>query len=65
MESVIDLVLITEEINKRVKECSTLVHESVRSDHICVLLEIDVCKEQIQIKSKRKIWQLNKVDWNR
>ncbi|CAG2213470.1 GABRA [Mytilus edulis] len=63
-KSVIDLVLITPGINNKVKECTTLAHEDVRSDHICVLLEVDVCKTQTTTKEKKQVWQLNKVDWN-
>lgn len=62
--SVIDLVLITPEMNKVVQECTTLAYESIRSDHICVLVELDTCKKHNNPRPKRKVWQLNKVDWN-
>ncbi|CAC5398447.1 unnamed protein product [Mytilus coruscus] len=63
-KSVIDLVLITPGINNKVKECTTQAHEDVRSDHICVLLELDVCKTQTITKEEKQVCQLNKVDWN-
>lgn len=37
-KSVINLVLLTPCINNKVKECTSVVHEAVRSDHMSVLL---------------------------
>ena len=62
--SVIDLVLVTPNIKDKLKECTTLSHENIRSDHVCLLTELDVCQTDNANRPKRKIWQLNKVDWN-
>ncbi|CAC5356601.1 unnamed protein product [Mytilus coruscus] len=64
-KSVIDLVIITPSTKNKVHNCSTLVHENIRSDHICILTELDVCKKEQNNSTKRKVWQINKVDWNK
>lgn len=44
--------ILTPGINNQVKECTTIAHKDVRSDHICILLEQNVCKTQTRTKKK-------------
>ena len=62
-DSIIDLVLMSSEFQKHLTSCNTLTHESIRSDHISVLTDISICSDDTW-GTPKKVWQLNKVDWN-
>ena len=44
------------------ESCDTLTHEQVKSDHIAVLLNIDVCDEP-NTEPPKPTWQTKKVNW--
>jgi hypothetical protein len=52
-------------LNKHLTSCNTLTHEPIRSDHISVLYltDISICSDDTW-GTPKKVWQLNKVDWN-
>lgn len=61
-DSVIDIVLISPNLAHMMESCDTLTHEQVKSDHIAVLLNIDVCDEP-NTKPPKPTWQTKKVNW--
>ena len=61
--SVIDLILMSSPFKKTLEICDTLTHENIKSDHIGILLQIDVCSKDNKDTTKT-IFQLNKVNWN-
>ncbi|CAG2214330.1 unnamed protein product [Mytilus edulis] len=61
-DSVIDLMLMNSNFQHNMISCDTLSHETIRSDHISILTNLRVCSED-NWGTPKKIWQLNKVDW--
>ena len=61
-QSVIDLVLTTPSIVKKISACQTLCHENVRSDHIAILVHLDDNIVSDQQANTYK-YQLQKTDW--
>ena len=62
-QSVIDLIITSAGIGTLVKDCSTLTHESVRSDHIAILSDFDIDVQESMAQTK-EVRQLRKVNWN-
>ncbi|XP_053372804.1 uncharacterized protein LOC128546371 [Mercenaria mercenaria] len=61
-DSVIDLILITPTLRRKIECCQTLDHENVRSDHIAVLVKIEDGIPRGQNEYIEK-YNLRKVDW--
>ncbi|CAG2243558.1 unnamed protein product [Mytilus edulis] len=64
-QSVIDLAIISENIYNEVKDCITLTHESVKSDHIAVYLDVKSEEKIEDNQTTEEIWNLKKIDWNK
>ncbi|XP_063415836.1 uncharacterized protein LOC134697486 [Mytilus trossulus] len=62
--SVIDIVLVSQEIYNSVSDCITLTHETVQSDHIAVYLNIQ-SEENVEIEEMEETWNLKKADWKK
>ena len=62
--SVIDLFLVSSSLVRKVNLCETLNYENVRSDHICVLLEIEKTSKTNSDKTHQK-FALQKTDWEK
>ena len=62
-QSVIDLVITSADIAILVKDCSTLTHESVRSDHIAILSDMDIDVQDSTTQTK-EVRQFKKVNWH-
>ncbi|CAG2203499.1 unnamed protein product [Mytilus edulis] len=62
--SVIDLFLISRQLFNDVKNCVTLTHEKVQSDHIAVLLDFNAGNPHEENTSEEEYWNIKKCDWN-
>ena len=61
-DSIIDLLVVSPSLIKKVIQCQTLSHEQVRSDHISVLLELDSCRtEGADVREER--YCIHDVNW--
>jgi hypothetical protein len=63
-QSVIDLVIVSQDYYQNVLDCTTLNHERVQSDHIAVYTQVDFAtsqEEEIEIESR---WNIRKCNWN-
>lgn len=63
-QRVIDLIITSTEIGNLVTSCSTLTHETVRSDHIAILSNINIDVQEATTETK-EVRQLKKTDWHR
>ena len=61
-DRVIDLFVVTPKVVPEVIACETLNHESIRSGHIGVLLEVHQKQERAQVTAKKYI--IDKTDWS-
>ena len=59
--SVIDLFLVKPQVYRKIKCCTTLTHECVRSDHIPVMLDIE--DEIIEESVEEERYLVNKTNW--
>ncbi|CAG2208490.1 unnamed protein product [Mytilus edulis] len=65
-DSIIDLALISQNIYNIVEECTTLTHEKVTSDHICIMLDLNMgSKKGNSMTSNKNEENLNirKCNW--
>ncbi len=60
--SVIDLFIVHSSLVPKVTKCETLSHEQVRSDHIHVLMQIDIENETKDNVLTEERWIIKKVD---
>ncbi|CAG2257087.1 unnamed protein product [Mytilus edulis] len=59
--SVIDLFLISRQLFNDVKNCVTLTHEKVQSDHIAVLLDFNAGNPHEENSSEEEYWNIKNV----
>ena len=60
-DSVIDLFLIKPHLNKFITKCQTLIQETVRSDHMGILMEtVGGEEERAEVAEQ---YHVNKTDW--
>lgn len=62
-DCVIDLFIIKPHLNRKIKQCLTLTHETVRSDHIAVLMEIEGGESE-DFEEVEK-YRVHKTDWEK
>ena len=62
-QSVIDLIITSTDMENLISSCSTLTHETVRSDHIPIITDINVDIQKSDIQ-RREIRSLKKADWH-
>ena len=62
--SVIDLIITSVDIGNLVTSCSTLTHETVRSDHKAILSDIEIDTQETYTETK-EMRQLKKTDWHK
>ncbi|XP_071124249.1 uncharacterized protein [Mytilus edulis] len=65
-DSIIDLALISQNIYNIVEECTTLTHEKVTSDHICIMLDLNMGSKKGNSMTSNKDeenWNIRKCNW--
>ena len=62
-ESVINLFIVKPHLNSNVSRCVTLTHESVRSDHIGILMEI--ADGESEVSETVEKYHIHKTDWDK
>lgn len=64
-ESVIDLFIIKPHLNRNILKCVTLTHETVRSDHIAVLMDMaDGTSENSEAVERHQIYKTDWIKWD-
>ena len=64
-ESVIDLFIIKPHLNRNIMKCATLTHETVRSDHIAVLMDMaDGTSDYSEAVERHQIYKTDWMKWD-
>ena len=64
-ERVIDLFIIKPHLNRNIVKCATLTHETVRSNHIAVLMDmIDVTSDYSEVVERHQIYKTDWIKWD-
>jgi len=63
-QSVIDLVIVSQDYYQNVLDCTTLSHERVQSDHIAVYTQVDFATSQEEEIENESRWNIRKCNWS-